>query len=428
MRRTASSLAAVCVLLAGGLTGCGGPAAPDADRTGIQRMLDRRAAAVRDRDAAAFLATVDRDAVHYRSGQRRVFANLGDVPLRSWEYRLTGTGGFRPVAGDGHRIAATVELRYRLTGYDTAPVITEQRLTLVRRERQWFVAGAAGAGATVSATRADGSGGAQRPAEQLWDQGDVEVVRGAHSLVLGVGQDRERLRSIAATADRAVPAVADAWNGKWARRVVIQVPASLERMAGLLGAPADGYRGIAAVTTGEIGGAGAAPADRVVVNPEAYGVLGEFGRQVVLTHETAHVATRPATTSSTPLWLSEGYADWVGYRATGRSPRAIAPELARAVDAGHAPRALPRSDDFRFGTEAVHLARAYEEGWLACRMIAESWGESKLVAFYRAVGASTAQGPKAQQRAVEAALREVLGVGLDAFTAKWRAYVRGELR
>jgi hypothetical protein len=55
-------------------------------------------------------------------------------------------------------------------------------------------------------------------------------------------------------------------------------------MAGLLGSTDGDYRGIAAVTTGEAGGAGAAPADRVIVNPDAYGLLGDFGRQVVLTH------------------------------------------------------------------------------------------------------------------------------------------------
>ncbi|TXS14136.1 hypothetical protein EAO70_21465, partial [Streptomyces sp. adm13(2018)] len=35
----------------------------------------------------------------------------------------------------------------------------------------------------------------------LWEQGDVTAVRGARSLVLGVGQKPERLREIAAAAD-----------------------------------------------------------------------------------------------------------------------------------------------------------------------------------------------------------------------------------
>ncbi|NED03014.1 hypothetical protein G3I55_15260, partial [Streptomyces sp. SID6648] len=71
----------------------------------------------------------------------------------------------------------------------------------------------------------------------------------------------------------------------WARRVVVVVPRSLEGMAGLLGSPASSYRGIAAVTTGETGGRERAPADRIIVNPDAYGLLGDLGKQVVLTHE-----------------------------------------------------------------------------------------------------------------------------------------------
>ncbi|MET7932140.1 hypothetical protein [Streptomyces sp. NPDC005322] len=414
--RATLSLPLVCALSLAALTGCGHVAAPDdpesRDGRAVQRMLDRRAAAIRDRDAGAYLATVDHGSARYRAEQRRVFTQMSAIPLRSWTYRLVRTGGFQPALGTGHRIAAQVELRYRLAGYDTAPVISSQYLTLAQRGGRWYVASD------------DGVVDGKRATEQLWEQGAVDVVRGRHSLVLGVGQDRRLLRAVAATADRAVPALDRVWPHEWAGRVVVQVPASLNRMAALLGASANGYRGIAAVTTGEVGGAGgsATPADRVIVNPEAYQILGDFGRRVVITHETAHVATRTATTASTPLWLSEGFADWAGYHAPGRTPRQIAPELTASLAAGHPPRSLPRDDDFRFGTGPDRLSRAYEQGWLACRLIADKWGGKRLVRFYRAVG-------EAPQRsgAVESALRGVLGVSLEEFTALWREYVRAEL-
>ncbi|MFF8812025.1 hypothetical protein [Streptomyces pactum] len=402
--RRAGAWPAVCCLVAGLLTGCGDrPSVPGRYRAEIQRMLDRRAEAVRERDRDAFLATVDRRADRYRTGQRRVFDHLADVPVDSWSYRLTGTGGFRPAPGTGHRVAARVEVRYRLTGYDTAPVTAEEFLTLVRRDDRWYVA-------------ADGG---RRAPRQLWEQGDVQVVRGRRALVLGVGQKPERLAEVARMADRAVPAVDRVWPAGWSRRVVVEVPASLDRMAELLGSPAEGYRGIAAVTTGQTGGGPATRADRVIVNPDAYPVLGERGRQIVLTHETVHVATRTATTRGTPLWLSEGFADWVAYRGTGRSPREVAPELTRAVAAGKPLQELPATEDFRFGGDATTLARAYEESWLACRMIADRWGEGKLVAFYRAVG----DGPDTGRRtAVRDALRSVLGVTEEEFTVSWRTY------
>lgn len=94
------------------------------------------------------------------------------------------------------------------------------------------------------------------------------------------------------------------------------MPRSLDAMAALLGEAPAAYRGTAAVTTGRTGGGAA---DRVVVNPEAYRELGDFGRDFVLAHETAHVATRDATTAATPRWLSEGLADRIAYRGTGRT-------------------------------------------------------------------------------------------------------------
>jgi hypothetical protein len=200
------------------------------------------------------------------------------------------------------------------------------------------------------------------------------------------------------------------------------VPKSLEEMAELLGAPASGYRGIAAVTTGEAGGAAKAPADRIVINPDAYAVLGDFGRQVVLTHEATHVATRAQTTAATPLWLSEGYADWVGYRGTGRTPAQVAPELRSAVREGRIPSDLPADRDFEFGGKAGELAQAYEAGWMACRLIAERWGEVRLGEFYRAVGAhGTREG------AVETAMRDVLDTTPEKFTEQWRAYLSSQL-
>ncbi|MYV38541.1 hypothetical protein GT030_06580, partial [Streptomyces sp. SID1328] len=99
-------------------------------------------------------------------------------------------------------------------------------------------------------------GPAQGAGQQLWDQGPVSAVSGAHSLVLGTGQSTGDLRGYARLADRAVPAVSRAWGARWARRVVVLVPRSLDGMAALLGSPAARYRGIAAVTTAETPGAG----------------------------------------------------------------------------------------------------------------------------------------------------------------------------
>ncbi|MEU7277651.1 hypothetical protein AB0A69_02475 [Streptomyces sp. NPDC045431] len=344
-------------------------------------------------------AAVDRWAAAVRSG------DLAGVELASWSYRITRARQ----DGDG-RATVRAELGYRIAGYDSGPVTTERALRLARRDGRW----------QVTSDRP-----AQGAAQQLWDQGALQVVRGRRSLVLGSGQDPERLRAVAATADRAVPAVSAAWAGPWPGRVVVLVPGSLEGMGALLGAPADRHRGIAAVTTGRAGGGPDAPADRVVVNPEAYTGLSGVGQDMVLTHETAHVATRTHTSAATPMWLSEGFADWAAYRGTAHPAGQAAPALRDAVRAGLAPAGLPSDGDFAFTGDAEALARAYEGGWLACALIADRWGEPELRAFYRAVGAHRRR--EAREQAVSQALREVLGTTPEEFTARWRGYVRERL-
>ncbi|WP_418956619.1 hypothetical protein [Streptomyces tritici] len=397
--------AAACLLaLLGPLAGCGPAAAPaDPARGEIQRLLDRRARAVLDHDPAGYAAVVDPADPAAVAAARRLYANLDEVPFASWTYRVTDVDR----NGDGTAVAEA-ELGHRLRGHDAGPVTTSLVLDLTERDGRWYVTGertAAGA------------------AQQLWQQGEVDVVRGARSLVLGVGRSAARLRELAAGADRAAPAVSAAWPRPWAGRVVLLAPDSLDAMGRLLGAPAAGYRGIAAVTTGETGGGPDAPADRVIVNPEAYGVLGAYGRQVVLTHETTHVATRAHTSAATPMWLSEGFADWAAYRGGGRTAAQTAPELRRAVLAGEAPDRLPDDEDFAFSGDGDALARAYESGWLACELIASAWGERALTDFYAAVAAH----PR-REGAVEKALGDVLTTTPEEFTARWRAYLTERLR
>ncbi|MFJ3964191.1 hypothetical protein [Streptomyces sp. NPDC090036] len=358
------------LLLSALLAGCGAPA----PRDGAERDI---------REAVA-------------DWSRTPPAQLAGIPLEGWEYEVSAVGR------DGAGATARAELRYRLAGYDAAAAGSAREVRLTRDGGRWRVTGDRAAPGALP---------------QLWDQGPVAVVRGVHSLVLGVGQDAGTLSAIAAEADRAVPAVSKAWPGPWAGRAVVLVPGSVDRMAQLLGRPAAEYRGMGAVTTGRVGAA-AAPADRVVVNPEGWSELSPAGRAVVLTHEVTHVATRAATTAITPLWLSEGFADWAAYRAGPATPEQAAPALARAVRRGDVPGELPGARDFAFGGDPEALARAYEGSWLACRMIAERWGEAALVDLYGRAG----------REPWPVAVRGALGVDPAALTEDWRQALREEFR
>ncbi|MGW2249814.1 hypothetical protein ACWCXH_06390 [Kitasatospora sp. NPDC001660] len=306
-----------------------------------------------------------------------------------------------PAEGPG-RLTVAADLDVRVTGHDEYPAVFPRRLVLTRADG-WRV------------EREDGASGP--PA--LWDFGTGRSARGAQCLVLGLA-DGPDPAGLVAIGDRAVPSVSAVWGTGWADRLLLELPATEAQFARLLEADPAGWTGMAAVTLAAPGAPSHTPADRVLINPEAFVRLSDFGRQVVVTHEATHVATRADTRAWTPLWLSEGVADWTAYRDSGRTDRQIAPELARDVAAGKVPAALPADRDF--GAGATGIAQAYEQAWLACRLIARHFGTDRLVAFYRAVGAADGAGEDREQR-MERLFRAELGVGKDEFTKLWAGEV-----
>jgi hypothetical protein len=223
----------------------------------------------------------------------------------------------------------------------------------------------------------------------------ASVARGERAVV--VGSPRPLVAEIAALAGRAGSTVTRVWGGLGG--AVVLVPRT-EEQAAVLAAPAK-VDGLAAVATG----------DRVIVQPAAFARLSATGRLVVMTHELTHVAT--AGRRTVPMWLMEGFADYVGYLDSGLPVRTVAAELAADVAAGRAALGgLPGPADF-----AARPAQAYEEAWLACRYIAARFGEPRLVALYRA----------ALREEIGAALREELGLTADGLTRAWRPWAREQL-
>jgi hypothetical protein len=184
-------------------------------------------------------------------------------------------------------------------------------------------------------------------------------------------------------------------------------------MATLIGSDGEGLAQIAAVTTGAVDG-GVSRGDRVVINPAAFGTLGSLGRRVVLSHEMTHVATRATTVRPVPIWLSEGFADYVAYDATPVPTAIVASDVLDDVRDGEGPRRLPEDPDFDAGEGDI--AAAYEGAWLACRMVAERYGEQGLVELYEAL--SDSAGPGWPEETAE-----VLGVSSRRLEREWRRYL-----
>ncbi|RFS85437.1 hypothetical protein D0T12_10395 [Actinomadura spongiicola] len=358
-----------------------------------------RARAVVSGDRAAFLATVGSAPAAFRDAQSRLYGNLRRLPLGGWrEHAVTA----RRVDDRGVAVVR-VEVRYRLRGFDRGDVARTRYLTLAPRSGRWRIVG-------------DGSPHGFDDDAEIWDGGPLTVVHGRACLAVG---DATGLDEIADRLDAAVPVVSEVVGKGWARRAVALVPADASLAAALAG-PGQRLAEIAALATvvpsaGNGRPGGRRGEDRVIISPGTFGRLNDLGRDVVLTHELTHVATGGARDRTTPLWLIEGFADYVGYRDAKVGVRTAAGELRREVAAGRIPSALPAPAAFSGGSP--RLSQAYQEAWLACRMIAARYGEATLVRLYRTAG----RVPE------ETALRDVLGLRRDRFTASWRDYLKKEL-
>lgn len=379
---------------------------PDADEAramAVTELLQTRAAAILDGDEAAWLSTLDPQS-SFRDQQVKVFANLRDVPFGHVSFELAGVAPALSPArqadlGDSAWVARVVA-DYRIKDFDRTPTQSEVYLTAVRRGDRWYLT-----------SDTDG-----QSAVQPWDLGRVRVVRGERVIAVGTA-DTAALRGYAAAGDRAVSRVSRVWGTGWPQRAVLLVPRTQGEMSRLL-ARSDGLDQIAAVTTGELGDDGSAGSDRVVINPSAFSRLGDVGQRVVLTHEMTHVAVRSSTSAPVPIWLSEGFADYVGYQGVGLGRRTVAADLLALQRQGEGFTRLPTDEDF--DPAATTIAPSYSASWLACSLLADRYGRAKLVRLYRTAATDASSDP---DTALVEAFQGVLDTTQDDFTKRWLRYL-----
>lgn len=390
----------------------------DERATAVEALLTARSAAILGRDRSAFLATVDPMATALRSRQGAMFDALAEVPIGDWDYALDALSS-RPAEskldlryGRGQWWSPEVSLSYALAGFDEQPTADAQYLTFVRRDGRWLL----GADDDFEAD------GAATP-RALWERGPVVAVRAPGVLALGHA-DTPLLRNVAAVASAAIPRVTAVWGTQWRQQIVAIVPGSTAELSSLLESDQD-LSQIAAVASARYSGEpdpDAGAVDRILINPETFPKLGQLGRRVVLTHEVTHVAARRATGPIVPAWLAEGLADYVGYKDVKVSLDVAARDLRKDVRAGRLPQALPEDDAFGGGNAA--LAQAYEQSWLAVRLLAEQYGEDDLLRFYRALGAVRG-GSRTIVLSTE--LRDEFGIDTAQFVVDWRAALQRQL-
>ncbi|GAA3618401.1 hypothetical protein [Microlunatus ginsengisoli] len=247
----------------------------------------------------------------------------------------------------------------------------------------------------------------------LWLTERIRVVTGRQATVVAGGRQTDLgdwLRR-AESAESAVRSrIASSPDARWSTGLVIELPSTEQAFDQVLGAEPGSYDQIAAVAWPQ-GPDPATAAVRVVVNPKPAGALDDDRLAVLITHEATHVLTRSAT-SPAPMWLVEGFADWVAF---DRVPAAAPPTRDLVIEdvRRHGPPAeFPGDASFRPDADDLNLT--YGRAWLLCSYIAERWSDADLVRLYAEVDGGTA---------LPGALQDVLGVDESTLLSGWQRWL-----
>lgn len=383
----------------------------DPREAAVRAVLDERARAVRERDEAAFLSSVDPAAPpEFREGQRRLYRNLAMLPFAEWEYGVDGGSvvDVPDVPGADMTWSPRVSLRYALRGVDPVPTTRGLGWVFVRRGADWFLA----------ADEVPGEP-ARRSWRGPWDFAELHPVGTRSGLVIGHRENRAQAERVAEHLDEAVAEVNQVWGRQWPQQVGVLLPESTRELSELVGPEFSGD-GIAAVAIADrvdherdrVEG------QRVVLNPRTAQRLSDSSLRSVLVHEVTHIAARQDTVDGSPMWLLEGFADYVGYRNNPGSDARLAPDLARSVRVSGPPGELPTERDFHRSGRGLDLA--YQQSWSFVQHLAERFGQERVVQLYRRIAGT------GDTDEVDSALREVLGTDRERLLADWNRSLQRE--
>jgi hypothetical protein len=369
----------------------------------LDALLGRRAAALAARNAGAFMADVDRADEEWVKRQETVYDNMTKLPLLDVGFKLNRAAGYdneipATIRNQyGHEVrAAAVTTTYRIEGVDDGPVAVPWVPIFALVSGAWKLVGEATGKALPS-----GVGG------QPWDAGTVVVERSSRVVGVFSASSRERAR-VMRLAEQALDRVAKVRPGGWVGKVFVVAVRDRAVFDAYFGAAPERVDQVAAIAVPhynevhEWTNTAEYAATRIIFNPDE---LDENSDQLGddLTHEFTHAAMAPVTTGWTPTWLVEGFAEYVSYK----DAEILQSRLRQALKG-------VATDDLHGGDKFYDEPMNYITAWLACRMIAETYGEAKLVALYE----------RFQHTSVEDnVVSQALGISRAQLIKDWQSYV-----
>ena len=384
--------------------GAAGPGVPVAARNGLQvdaarhamaqRIMHRRERAVRQKDERAFLADLDPGNAALRARQRRLFANLVQLPLQTFSLDAqdaTWPADFAAERFRGRAYLPYVEQRLQLRGFDPVPVTTTYGLTLAPVRGRWRIV----SDDDVADREPQGSRDAP------WDLTRIVVRRSPHALGIFDAHSDESSSRLMAWTEESVRTVQATVPLRW-RGTVVFYALSSQRLLERMGTRFLDRAAIAFPVLDDAGSPTRRVSTRVLINP-GYLPRNEFEGTYLLTHEITHVALA-RTNGGTPAWLQEGLADYVATH--GADPAWWAPTRSTVERAGRGVDAMPGSTFFG----DVDPGFEYDLSLAACSYLADRFGEKRLWAFLDRVAAAGFRDGDAEA-GTDRVMRAMFGLG-----------------
>ncbi|WP_344610837.1 hypothetical protein [Dactylosporangium salmoneum] len=371
----------------------------------VDAVLERRTAAIRSKSLDAWMADVDQSDAAFAKRQRQEFENLIRMPFAELRFERTAQPATKMAVYLPEELfqryhaavkVVAVTVRHRIDGLDSRAVATPWLAVFGYAAGRWVIAGN-GSGRDMP-TGALG---------QPWDSsGAISIVRSDR--VVAVVSKTDGGQALLQMAETGLRRVAEVRPGGWDGKVLITAVTDKQIFDTYFAESQDRVGQVAAIavpyydSVAEWSSHKAYATTRVVFNPtELSAPTAEL--QHDLTHEFTHAAMGPVTGPYTPRWVVEGFAEYVAYKDGKYNPAGI-----RAALGDLQIKTLPSNEQF------YAEPRNYIGGWLACRMIAETYGQDKLFAFYEGF---------LRMSEVDSVAREVLGISREQLEQQWRDFV-----
>lgn len=388
-------------------------------RAAIDELLARRAEAVIDGDLSAFMATVSRASEDFVDRQRSLFRGLSDVPLASFRYRVAWErrgdlvrrqDEARYLGAEEVTIPLTEE-RYRIAGFDRAEAVEDLYYTYVKEDGRWLIA-----------EDSDLNDITMYSARHLWDFGRLRIRESEHFLMLEHPCRKAGCRSLGEDfldlAEQGLDQADRYWDGPFQRRIVVLVPRNGEELKRIIQSTFDleDFVAFAYSTVDPLDGVDYT-GHRIIPNPRAFEGRDRASILQILTHELLHVATRDSAGPFVPIFVDEGFADYVGY---SDDPSALA-FFNSDVAAGLFNGQLPEDFEFTVG-DGTDIFRSYQKAQSAVRFFIDRFGLDTFIRFYRLLGRKEIVAGTARYH-IDQAFRRTTGMSYDAFQRAWTSSI-----